>query len=186
MKFTELEIPGLILVEPDAFADSRGYFTETFHSEKYAAGGIDRDFVQDNFSHSVRGVLRGLHFQRRNPQGKLVYVAAGEIFDVAVDMRRGSPAFGRWVGCTLGARDHRQLFVPEGCAHGFCVLSDEADVMYKCTTFYVPSDDQGIVWNDPSLGIRWPVDRPILSTKDAALPLFSSIPEDLFPVYRGR
>lgn len=184
MKFTELEIPGLILVEPDVWSDERGFFIETYHAKKYAAGGIAKPFVQDNHSHSQRGVLRGLHFQRRHPQGKLVMVARGEIWDVAVDVRRGSPAFGKWVARTLSAGNHHQLFVPEGCLHGFVVLSDEADVLYKCTELYVPSDDQGVRWDDPDLAIAWPLEgAPRLSPKDARLPRLADLPVESLPVF---
>lgn len=183
MKFTELEIPGLILVEPDVFPDDRGFFTETFHREKYAAGGIAKPFVQDNFAHSRRNILRGLHYQQQQAQGKLVYAVRGEIFDVAVDMRRGSPAFGRWVGWTLSDKNHHQLYVPEGCAHGYVVLSDVADVMYKCTDLYAPQHDRGLAWDDPDLAIAWPVKDPILSPKDLKNPRFASIPVDLLPSF---
>lgn len=183
MKFTELEIPGLILVEPDVWSDDRGFFLETFHGPKYAGGGIGKPFVQDNHSHSRQGVLRGLHYQRNHPQGKLVYAVRGEIFDVAVDLRRGSPAFGRHVSVVLSEANRRQLYVPEGCAHGFCVLSERADVLYKCTEIYVPADDQGIIWNDPTFAVPWPVRQPLLSPKDALLPRFADLPADILPVY---
>jgi dTDP-4-dehydrorhamnose 3,5-epimerase len=183
VKFTELEIPGLILVEPDVWGDPRGFFLETFHAKKYADGGIKKPFIQDNHSHSARGVLRGLHYQRNHPQGKLVCAVRGEIFDVAVDVRRGSPAFGKWVGRVLSDQNHAQLYVPEGCVHGFLALSDEADVWYKCTELYVPSDDQGIIWNDPTFRIDWPMPNPLLSDKDARLPRFSELPADRLPTY---
>jgi dTDP-4-dehydrorhamnose 3,5-epimerase len=183
MKFTELEIPGLIHIERDLWGDSRGFFLEVFHEKKYAGGGIGKPFVQDNHSHSVRGVLRGLHCQRRQPQAKLISVLRGEIFDVAVDIRRGSPAFGKSVGLVLSDKNHAQLYVPEGCLHGFCVLSESADVLYKCTELYIPADEQGIIWNDPTFGIEWPLKDPVLSPKDAKLPRFSDIPADLLPVF---
>jgi dTDP-4-dehydrorhamnose 3,5-epimerase len=183
IRFTPTEIPGVILVEPDVFKDERGFFSETFHRKKYAEGGIDHDFVQDNHSHSLRGVLRGLHYQEKFPQGKLVYCAAGEIFDVAVDIRRSSPAFGKWVGHILSGENHKQLHVPEGCVHGFCTLSDEADVMYKCTALYVPSDDRGIIWNDPTFAIQWPIKDPNLSPKDSRLPSFKELPENSLPIF---
>jgi dTDP-4-dehydrorhamnose 3,5-epimerase len=183
MKFTELEIPGVILVEPDVFSDARGYFTETFHSEKYAKGGIGKPFVQDNFAHSTKHVLRGLHFQNRQAQGKLVYAVRGSVFDVAVDVRRGSPAYGKWVGRMLSDENHHQLYVPEGCAHGYLVLSDEADVMYKCTDLYAPQFDRGLLWNDPAIRIDWPVKNPVLSAKDAANPTLEAIPVDLLSTF---
>ena len=181
MKFTPLEIPEVILVEPDVYGDARGYFQETFNAAKYAAHGITGPFVQDNFSFSRRGVLRGLHYQRRQPQGKLVFVARGEVFDVAVDLRRSSPTFGRWVGRLLNDRNHHQMWVPPGFAHGFCVLSEEVEFLYKCTQLYDPADDRGLAWNDPDLGIAWPITGPSLSVKDTRLPVLREVaPEALF------
>jgi dTDP-4-dehydrorhamnose 3,5-epimerase len=171
-RFEKLEIPEIILVEGVAFEDRRGFFMETYQRSAFAAAGIQEAFVQDNFSHSVRGVLRGLHYQTHpKAQGKLVSVLWGEIFDVAVDIRRGSPTYGRWVAVRLAAEDRRLLYVPVGFAHGFSVLSAEAQVMYKVTEEYAPELDRGIRWNDPQLGIRWPIEEPILSPKDAQLPL---------------
>ncbi len=186
MKFTELEIPGLIHVQPDVWGDERGFFIETHHAEKYAKGGIAKPFVQDNHSHSIKGVLRGLHFQRNTPQGKLVSVVRGDVWDVAVDIRRGSPAFGRCVALMLSGKNHEQLYVPEGCLHGFLVLSDVADVYYKCTTLYVPADDTGVRWDDPTLAVPWPLEgaAPKLSPKDGKLPLFSDIPESALPKFK--
>lgn len=182
MKFTPLEIPDVILVEPDVFGDARGYFQETYHAGKYAAAGIPGPFLQDNFSFSRRGVLRGLHFQLRQPQGKLVMVARGEVFDVAVDVRRSSPTFGRWVGRTLNDQNHHQMWIPPGFAHGFCVLSEVVEFLYKCTQLYDPADDRGIAWNDPALGIRWPLAEPALSAKDLKQPLLADVPpECLYP-----
>ena len=178
MKFTPLEIPDVILVEPDVFGDARGFFQETFHAGKYAEAGIAGPFVQDNFSFSRRGVLRGLHFQRRNPQGKLVFVIRGEVFDVAVDVRRSSPTFGKWVGRLLNDRNHHQMWVPPGFAHGFCVLSEEVEFLYKCTQLYDPSDDRGILWNDPDIGVAWPVENPSLSGKDVKQPRLREVPPD--------
>jgi dTDP-4-dehydrorhamnose 3,5-epimerase len=166
MRFVETPIPGVIVVEPDVHRDARGFFLETFHAAKYAAAGIPESFVQDNHSLSVRDTLRGLHMQVKNPQGKLVRVIEGEIWDVAVDVRPDSPTFGQWFAETLSADNFRQLYVPAGCAHGFCVLSDRAQVQYKCTELYDPSDEIGIAYNDPVLGIRWPVAAPILSDRD--------------------
>ena len=186
MKFTELSIPGLILVEPDVWTDDRGLFLETYHATKYADGKIAGPFAQDNHSHSRRDVLRGLHYQRNHPQGKLVYAVRGEIFDVVVDVRRGSPAFGKWASAVLSDQNHHQLYVPEGCVHGFCVLSDVADVTYKCTTIYVPSDDQGVIWNDPTFAVDWPIKNPILSAKDSKLPRFTELSESILPAYEPK
>lgn len=170
MKFTPLEIPDVILVEPDVFGDARGFFQETFHAGKYAEAGIPGPFVQDNFSFSRRGVLRGLHFQRKNPQGKLVFVARGEVFDVAVDVRRSSPTFGKWVGRLLNDQNHHQMWVPPGFAHGFLVLTESADFLYKTTDYYAPEHERCLLWNDPAVGVQWPaVDgAPLLSGKDQA------------------
>ena len=168
MKFLQTDLPGVVIVEPDVFRDSRGFFLETFHAERYRQGGIPCDFVQDNQSRSVRGTLRGLHAQRRRPQGKLVRAVRGEIFDVAVDVRPGSPTFGKWVGARLSEESFRQMFIPPGFAHGFCVLSDIAEVEYKCSDFYDRADEIGARWD--SAGIEWPIKDPLLSPKDAALP----------------
>ena len=169
MKFIPLEIPEVILVQPDVFGDARGFFQETYHAGKYAAGGVVGTFIQDNFSFSRRGVLRGLHYQRRNPQGKLVYVARGEVFDVAVDMRRSSPTFGQWVGEILSEDNKRQLWVPEGFAHGFYVLSETAEFVYKCTDYYNPQAEHSLLWNDATVGIDWHlIGEPSLSAKDLA------------------
>ncbi len=171
MNFTPTKIPDVILVEPDVFGDQRGFFMETWQRRKFAAGGIDCDFVQDNHSRSARGVLRGLHYQIREPQGKLVRVLSGAVFDVAVDLRRSSPTFGQWVGETLTAEDNRMLWIPPGFAHGFYVLSDSADFFYKCTQFYAPEHERTLRWDDPRLGIAWPLGNngpPLLAAKDAA------------------
>ena len=183
-KFIEVSLPGVMLVELDEFDDPRGFFRESYHRDRYVEGGIRPDFVQDNHSHSVRGTLRGLHYQLRHPQGKLIYVVRGEIFDVAVDIRAGSPTFGRWTGFHLSGENRRQVFIPEGFAHGFYVLSETADVTYKCTHVYVPGDDYGLLWSDPSIGIEWPDTSPLLSEKDGRNPLLKDIPEDRLPVYR--
>ncbi len=184
IKVQETDLPGVLLIEPPVFEDHRGFFMETYHSKKYRELGIHQAFVQDNHSHSVKGVLRGLHYQLHHPQGKLIYVVRGEIFDVAVDIRRGSPTFGRWTGYRLSDRNKRQLFIPEGFAHGFLVLSEVADVMYKCTELYAPGDEFGLLWSDPRVGITWPLEgEPVLSEKDSRfLPLFEIPPENL-PVY---
>jgi dTDP-4-dehydrorhamnose 3,5-epimerase len=182
MAFRETSLPGVILVEPSVFRDARGFFLETYQRERYAEGGIRADFVQDNHSRSVAGTLRGLHAQRLRPQGKLVRAVEGEIFDVAVDIRRGSPTFGRWVGEVLSAENFRQLYVPPGFVHGFCVLSETAQVEYKCTDYYAPGDELSVVWDDPEIGIDWPIGTPVLSAKDAAAPRLSEI-LDLLPTY---
>ena len=166
MRFSELSIPGVMLVEPDVHKDARGFFLETFQARRYAAAGIPELFVQDNHSASTRGTLRGLHMQVRKPQGKLIRVVEGEIWDVAVDVRPSSPTLGRWVAESLSASNFRQVFVPAGCAHGFCVLSATAQVEYKCTELYDPADEVGIAWNDPGLAIAWPVSEPLLSDRD--------------------
>ena len=173
MRFLQTGLPGVTIVEPDVHRDPRGFFLETFHAARYREGGIPYDFVQDNHSRSVRGTLRGLHAQRRQPQGKLVRVVQGEIFDVAVDIRPGSPSFGRWEGARLSAESFRQMFIPPGFAHGFCVLSDVAEVEYKCTAFYDRADEIGARWD--SAGIAWPLDKPLLSEKDAALPTVAEL-----------
>lgn len=166
MRVITTEIPGVIIVEPDVHRDARGYFLETFHAAKYAAAGIPEVFLQDNHSCSVQHTLRGLHLQVRKPQGKLVRVVQGDIWDVAVDVRPGLPTFGRWTATRLTAENFRQLFVPPGCAHGFCVLSETAQVEYKCTQLYDPTDEVGIAYDDPDLAIEWPVKAPILSDRD--------------------
>jgi dTDP-4-dehydrorhamnose 3,5-epimerase len=166
MRFVETLIPGVIVVEPDVHRDARGFFLETFHAAKYAAAGIPETFVQDNHSLSARNTLRGLHMQVKHPQGKLVRVVEGEIWDVAVDVRQNSPTFGHWIAETLSADNFRQLYIPPGCAHGFCVLSERAQVQYKCTELYAPGDEVGIAYDDPALAITWPVDKPLLSERD--------------------
>jgi dTDP-4-dehydrorhamnose 3,5-epimerase len=182
LNIKQLKIPGVFLTEPPCFADLRGFFMETFHREKYAAAGLDRDFVQDNHSHSKRGVLRGLHYQLKQPQGKLIYAVTGTIFDVAVDIRKGSPTFGQWTGAEISAENRRQIYVPEGFAHGFVVLSEFADVIYKCTALYAPGDEYGILWSDPDIGIDWPVENPILSEKDLENPALKKVPEHHLPL----
>jgi dTDP-4-dehydrorhamnose 3,5-epimerase len=179
VKFLPTEIPAVVLVEVDVFRDARGFFGEVYHAAKYEAAGLPGRFVQDNQSHSRRGVLRGLHAQVGTPQGKLVRALQGEIFDVAVDVRRGSPTYGRWVGEVLSAENFRQLYVPPGFLHGFCVLSDSADVEYKCSGFYAPQHEIGVRWNDPDIAIAWPLDAPLLSEKDNAAPLLRDIVERL-------
>ena len=163
----DLPLRGLKLIRPAVFEDARGYFLELHHERRFAALGMGDALVQDNLSYSRRGVLRGLHFQTPGWQGKLVSVVRGEVFDVAVDLRRDSPTFGQWHGLTLSEQNHRQLWVPPGFAHGFCVTGEEALVLYKCSAFYEPAQEQTLLWNDPELGISWPVERPLVSDKDA-------------------
>src|SRR3990172_6342470 len=178
MNVTECELAGLLLIEPKVFGDLRGFFLESWNRKRYRAAGIPDDFVQDNFSFSRQGTLRGLHFQNPRPQGKLVSVWQGEVWDVAVDLRRQSPTFGRWLGASLSAENKRQFYVPPGFAHGFVVLSEAALFHYKCTNDYSPKDEVGFRWDDPAVGIRWPVERPILSSRDAQAPLLREIPEE--------
>ena len=170
------------MIEPDVHHDGRGFFLESYHAAKFAAAGIHSRFVQDNHSRSVHATLRGLHLQIARPQAKLLRVIEGEIYDVAVDVRRGSPTFGRWVGVTLSADSHRQCYVPAGFAHGFSVISETAQVEYKCTDLYDPDSEIGIAWDDPELGIRWPIRQPILSDRDRANPRLAAVRERL-PVY---
>ncbi|WP_434348431.1 dTDP-4-dehydrorhamnose 3,5-epimerase [Myxococcus virescens] len=183
MKVTPLEIPDVLLLEPKVFGDDRGFFMEMFHAARYAAVGIPGPFVQDNYSRSAKGTLRGLHFQEPQAQGKLVQVLAGAVYDVAVDVRRGSPTFGQWVAAELSSDNRRQLWVPPGFAHGFCVVSDSADFHYKCTALYAPETERSVVWNDPDLAIPWPVREPRLSPKDAQAPRLRDAP--LLPEYVG-
>ncbi|MBF0426741.1 MAG: dTDP-4-dehydrorhamnose 3,5-epimerase [Magnetococcales bacterium] len=171
MKFLPTALPGVLIVEPQRFTDTRGVFMETYHLEKFRAAGLVDPFVQDNHSRSLPNVLRGLHYQEPFAQGKLVRVIRGRIYDVAVDIRRHSPHFGRWIGVELSEENQRQLWIPPGFAHGFCVLADgAAEVIYKCTAPYHPEADRGIRWNDPAIGIDWPISAPLLSPKDAAWP----------------
>jgi dTDP-4-dehydrorhamnose 3,5-epimerase len=184
LEFVQTTLPGIIMIKSVVFQDPRGFFMETFHQEKYREGGIDGVFVQDNFSHSQKNTLRGLHYQLRYPQGKLIYALRGEIFDVVVDIRQGSPTFGKWESFILSGENRYQLFVPEGYAHGFCILSDTADVVYKCTDFYAPNDDFGVLWSDPTIGIDWPVKEPLLSEKDTKYPVLDDMPEESLPVFK--
>lgn len=175
--FIKTEIDGMFIVEPTVFGDDRGYFLETYHYEEFKKAGIDTVFVQDNQSKSKRGVLRGLHFQTKRPQGKLVRVIKGEVFDVGVDLRKNSPTFGKWVGAVLSDENKRQLYIPARFAHGFLVLSDEAEFVYKCTDFYDPQNEGGIIYNDPDININWPISgdmEVLLSQKDRALPSLKS------------
>ncbi len=182
MNFLPTALPEVIIVEPRLFGDDRGFFMETYHRAKFHAGGITADFVQDNHSGSRGGILRGLHYQIRQAQGKLVRVVVGKVFDVAVDIRRSSPTFGRWVGAELSADNKRQLWIPEGFAHGFYVLSEWAEVVYKATNLYAPEWDRSIRWDDPDIGINWPLvdgQPPLLSQKDAAAPFLRQA--EVFP-----
>jgi dTDP-4-dehydrorhamnose 3,5-epimerase len=185
MKYTETRLPGVLLIEPEVFSDDRGFFMETYHRKRYSKAGIDHVFVQDNCSHSRRGTLRGLHYQLEHAQDKLIHVITGEIFDVAVDIRIGSPTFGCWAGDYLSFQNKRQIFIPKGFAHGFCVLSESADVMYKCTDFYAPGDEYGIFWSDSTVNIDWPVKDVIISEKDSKNPKLLEVKEELLPKYRG-
>jgi dTDP-4-dehydrorhamnose 3,5-epimerase len=181
VKFIPTELPGVVIIEPDVYRDPRGFFLETYHRDRYAEGGVVGPFVQDNHSHSAQGTLRGLHAQTRKPQGKLVRAVQGEVFDVAVDIRRGSPTFARWVGVVLSGENFRQLYIPPGYAHGFCVLSPEVDVEYKCTDVYDPGHEMAISWKDVEIGVQWPVADPVLSGRDAKAPglreLWDSLPQ---------
>jgi dTDP-4-dehydrorhamnose 3,5-epimerase len=171
LKVTPTKLPGVLLVEPHVHSDERGFFVETFQTQRYLdAAGIARPFVQDNLARSRRGVLRGLHFQREQPQGRLVRVSRGEVFDVAADIDPKSSTFRQWVGTVLSDKEHRQVWIPPQYAHGYLVLSDSADFEYKCTEYYHPPSEGGVVWNDPDLAIEWPLDNPTLSARDRALP----------------
>ena len=181
MKFLPTALPEVVLVEPDVFRDDRGFFLETYQKLKYGGAGLPEEFVQDNHSFSTRGTLRGLHAQIRRPQGKLIRAVLGEIFDVAVDIRPESPTFGRWVGEVLSGENYRQLYVPPGFAHGFCVMSESAHVLYKCTTFYEKEDEIALLWNDPAIGISWPTETPLLSPRDLVAPKLAEIVHKLVP-----
>jgi dTDP-4-dehydrorhamnose 3,5-epimerase len=182
VRFVPTAIPDVVIIEPDVYRDPRGFFLETYHAAKYRDAGIAGPFVQDNQSRSVAGTLRGLHLQLTRPQGKLVRVIEGEIFDVAVDVRRGSPTFGQWVGVTLSAENFRQCYLPPGFAHGFAVVSQIAQVEYKCTDLYDPKGELGIAWNDPAIAIQWPVAEPFLSERDTRHPVLADVMERL-PVF---
>jgi len=184
LKIRETKLTGLLILEPDVFCDSRGYFLETYNNSRYSNSGIRQNFVQDNISFSKKGVLRGLHFQNPHPQGKLVQVFSGSVLDVAVDIRIGSTTFGCWHSEILSNENYRQLFIPGGFAHGFYVLSETAVFSYKCTDFYNPSAEGGVIWNDPDLDIDWQTDQPILSPKDAAYPRLKDIPRQRLPIFQ--
>lgn len=180
MQVLPTELPGVLIIEPRVFADNRGFFLESYNAREFAQQGVHDLFVQDNHSRSVRHTLRGLHYQAPPGQVKLVRVVQGEVFDVAVDVRWGSPTFGRWVGVTLSAENHRQLYIPAGFAHGFCVTSESADFVYKVTTYYAPADERGIAWDDPALGIAWPTTTPVLSARDGRHPRLAEAPREYF------
>jgi dTDP-4-dehydrorhamnose 3,5-epimerase len=179
----ETGLPGVLLVEPDVFGDERGFFMELYNRERYREAGLEAEFVQDNLSYSRHGILRGLHFQNPDQQGKLVYVLEGEVFDVAADIREGSPHFGEWVAYTLSSENKRQLYVPKGFAHGFVVTSEAALLAYKCTALYNRQADAAVRWDDPRIGIDWPLKRPELSEKDRNAPLHSQMPYGALPRY---
>lgn len=176
MNVIKTKLSDCVIIEPAVFGDQRGFFKETFQAQRYRdLAGIELEFVQDNYSRSQQGVLRGLHFQISKPQGKLVSVSLGEVWDVAVDLRKESPTYGQWEAVTLTGNNHKQFYVPPGFAHGFVVISESADFVYKCTDFYDPSDEGGIIWNDPDLAINWPVSSPLLSEKDLKLKKFKDL-----------
>lgn len=181
MNVVKTELPGVIIFEPKVFGDDRGYFIETWSRQRYAEAGIEEEFCQDNLSFSPKGILRGLHYQHPHSQGKLVSVVTGEVYDVAVDIRVGSPTFGRHVDVYLSEDNHKQLYIPPGFAHGFCVVSDTARFSYKCTSYYKPENEGGIIWNDPDIGIDWPIDNPFLSQKDSQCAKLNDIAPEKLP-----
>jgi dTDP-4-dehydrorhamnose 3,5-epimerase len=183
MKVIRTELPDCVIIEPAVFGDSRGCFYEVWNADSYAREGLHAKFVQSNVSSSVRGVIRGLHYQWPNPQGKLVSVLEGEVYDVAVDIRRGSPTFGRWNAVILSSDNKRQFWMPEGFAHGFAVLSERAIFSYLCTAQYDKESDAGVRWDDPAIGIDWPIGSPLLSEKDSKTPFLADVPEDRLPIY---
>src|SRR3990167_2273611 len=179
----ETSLQGVFVIESDVHTDVRGFFKEIYRSDKYLSAGLGMKFVQDNHSHSVKGVVRGLHYQLNSPQGKLVMAVSGEVFDVAVDIRKGSPSYGSWTGVYLSPLNNRQVYIPEGYTHGYCVLSESADVIYKCTALFDPDDEYGILWSDSDINIEWPVVNPVLSVRDAGNPALIEISDDDLPVY---
>ncbi|MCC4603749.1 dTDP-4-dehydrorhamnose 3,5-epimerase [Xanthomonas campestris] len=183
MKVIETALPGCVVIEPAVFGDARGYFFETWNAERFKQHGLPQNFVQSNVSTSAKSVLRGLHYQWPRPQGKLVSVLAGEVYDVAVDLRSGSPHFGRWTAVVLSAENRRQVWIPEGFAHGFAVLSETALFSYLCTDIYVKEADAGVRWDDAAIGIDWPISNPVLSPKDAAAPFLADVPPDRLPTF---
>ena len=186
MTIIATDLPGVLLLEPKVFGDGRGFFIEIWQAARYHESGMPEHFVQDNHSRSRRGVLRGMHYQLKQSQGKLVWVTRGAVYDVAVDIRRGSPSFGRWYGCVLDDIDHRQLYISPGFAHGFCVLSEEADFFYKCTDYYHPASECGIAWDDPAIGIEWPLQDVALSVRDQANPRLADQAVENLPIYAER
>lgn len=185
MKAASTSLPGVLIVEPQVFEDPRGFFYESYNEAKYANLGIHASFVQANVSRSSKGVLRGLHYQWPNPQGKLVSVLEGEVYDVAVDIRRGSPTFGQWTSAMLTADNRRHMWIPAGFAHGFCVLSEFATFTYQCTTLYDPAADAAICWNDAAIGVDWPISNPLISAKDVKAPLLADVPADRLPTFEA-
>lgn len=183
MNIIETKLPGVLILEPDVYPDDRGYFLETFSSTRYEQAGIPGPFVQDNISFSKRGILRGLHFQYPQSQGKLIQVLSGEVMDIVVDIRMGSPTYSQWIGEVLSESNHRQIYVPPGFAHGYCVTGETAFFSYKCTDFYNPATEHGIIWNDPDIGIEWPIARPVLSKKDAVYPALKDLEPEYLPQF---
>jgi dTDP-4-dehydrorhamnose 3,5-epimerase len=183
LQITETSLPGVLLIQPRVFGDARGFFMETYRQNVLAEAGIHESFVQDNHSRSSRGVLRGLHYQRRHAQAKLCRVAQGEVLDIAVDIRVGSPNFGKWIGVVLSGENHTQIYIPKGFAHGFVVRSETADFLYKCSDYYDGPDDRGVLWSDPGLAINWDMPSPIVSEKDQRYPPLAQIPADQLPRY---
>ena len=183
MKIITTSIAGILIIEPKTFQDKRGFFMETYNRNRYNVSGINATFVQDNLSRSLKNTLRGLHFQIKHPQAKLIQVISGEIFDVAVDLRPGSATFGKWTGIHLSDENRRQVFIPEGFAHGFCVLSEFALFYYKCSDFYAPDDEGGIIWSDPDIGIEWPIINPIISEKDKQYHKLSGLTAEQLPSF---
>ncbi len=185
MKVESTPLPGVLVIEPEVFGDARGFFMETFRESRYREAGVPASFTQDNLSQSQRGVLRGLHLQSPSLQAKLVWVVRGAVFDVAVDVRRGSPTFGRWFGTELSGENKRQFFIPEGFAHGFCVTSESALFAYKCSCDYLPDEQVSVLWNDPAIGIDWPIEEPLLADRDCVAPALHELDPSLLPEYAG-
>ena len=181
MKVNKTDIEGAYLIDLNVHGDQRGFFLESYEKRRYAEHGIDVEFVQDNRSYSRRGVIRGLHYQVKNPIGQLIYVTHGVVFDVGVDLRPASPSFGKYVAFTLSAENNQQLFLPAGVAHGFCTLADDNEILYKCSEFYYPNDEAGVLWNDPDIGIPWPIEPEVLSERDAAYPRLKDVPSGRLP-----
>jgi len=185
MNVKETKLPGVLVLEPDVFSDQRGYFLETWNSKRYENAGITGPFVQDNISFSTKGVLRGLHYQYPQSQGKLVQVLSGQVVDIAVDIRAGSPTYGQWFSQVLSDTNHKQLYIPPGFAHGYCVTSETAVFSYKCTDFYNPATENGIIWNDPDLNIEWPIAKPVLSDKDSNYARLKDLAPEKIPHFEG-